>query len=72
LAGRIARDHPEILARMKTGEFRSVRAAALEAGIVKPTAIVRTDDVCAAARILRKHLSAVQCAELARLLTEDN
>ena len=32
---RIARDFPEILERMKSGEFRSVRAAVKEAGIVK-------------------------------------
>jgi len=32
----IARDHPDILERMKAGEFRSVRAAAIEAGITKP------------------------------------
>jgi hypothetical protein len=35
LTRRIARDRPDILARMKAGEFKSVRAAALEAGIVK-------------------------------------
>jgi hypothetical protein len=37
LTARIARDHPEILERMKAGEFRSVRAAALAAGTAKPT-----------------------------------
>lgn len=36
LAGRLKRDHPEIAARVEAGEFRSVRAAAREAGIVKP------------------------------------
>lgn len=36
LTARIARDHPAILERMKAGEFRSVRAAAIEAGIVNP------------------------------------
>ena len=36
LTARIARDRPDILERMKAGEFRSVRQAALEAGIVKP------------------------------------
>ena len=36
LTARIARDHPAILDRMKAGEFRSVRAAAIEAGIVTP------------------------------------
>lgn len=35
LTRRIARDHPAILERMKAGDFPSVRAAALEAGIVK-------------------------------------
>ncbi|MEM9116939.1 MAG: hypothetical protein AAGD09_03545 [Cyanobacteria bacterium P01_F01_bin.56] len=36
LAARIARDRPDILEKMKGGEYPSVRAAAVEAGIVKP------------------------------------
>lgn len=40
LAARLNRDHPEIAARVKAGEFRSVRAAAIAAGIVRvPTAL---------------------------------
>lgn len=35
LTARIARDRPDVLTRMRAGEFRSVRQAALEAGIVK-------------------------------------
>lgn len=35
LTRRIARDRPDILERMKAGEFPSVRQAAIEAGIVK-------------------------------------
>lgn len=35
LASRIARDAPEILAKMKEGEYPSVRAAAIDAGMVK-------------------------------------
>jgi hypothetical protein len=35
LTARIARDFPDILERMKAGEFKSVRQAAIEAGIVK-------------------------------------
>jgi hypothetical protein len=35
LAARIARDRPDVLERMKRGEFDTVQAAALEAGIVK-------------------------------------
>jgi hypothetical protein len=36
LLGKLKRDHPEIVQRLEAGEFRSVRQAALEAGIVKP------------------------------------
>jgi hypothetical protein len=35
-AARIKRDHPEIAARVERGEFKSMRAAAIAAGIVKP------------------------------------
>jgi len=35
LTARIARDRPDILERMKAGEFPSVRQAAIEAGIVR-------------------------------------
>ncbi|MBV8264802.1 MAG: hypothetical protein JO252_00495, partial [Planctomycetaceae bacterium] len=37
LTARIARDRPDLLERMEAGEFPSMRAAALEAGIVTPT-----------------------------------
>jgi hypothetical protein len=36
LLGRLARDAPEILERVKVGEFKSARAAAVEAGIITP------------------------------------
>ena len=36
LTARIKRDFPAVFERMKAGEFKSVRAAAIEAGIVKP------------------------------------
>lgn len=35
LAARLKRDHPEICARIKAGEFPSIRAAAIAAGILK-------------------------------------
>jgi hypothetical protein len=35
LSARIARDRPDVLERMQKGEFLSVQAAAVEAGIVK-------------------------------------
>src|SRR5688572_17174185 len=34
LAHRIARDHPDILQEMKDGKYRSVRQAAIAAGII--------------------------------------
>jgi len=34
LAARLKRDHPDICARIARGEFRSIRAAALAAGII--------------------------------------
>jgi hypothetical protein len=43
LTARIARDRPDIHQRMKDGEYRSVRAAAIEAGIIKvPTLLEQT------------------------------
>jgi hypothetical protein len=56
LTAGIARDHPDILERMKAGKFKSVRQAALEAGIVKPKIQV-PHDVEGATRILTKHFS---------------
>ncbi len=36
LAARLARDYPEVVEQVKAGEFPSMRAAAVAAGIVKP------------------------------------
>lgn len=44
LTSKIARDRPDILDRMKAGEFKSVRAAAIEAGIIKPKPTIALDD----------------------------
>lgn len=67
LSRRLARKFPEIAARQAAGEFSSVRAAALEAGIVKPTfrASLTVDGV---ARAVRRHFAPDQIAELVRLL----
>lgn len=43
LAARLKRDHPEIADRVTRGEYRSIRAAALDAGIIKPTKTVPID-----------------------------
>lgn len=70
LTRRIVRDHPAIAARMKAGEFTSVRAAALEAGIVARTVSVRPTDPTQVARSLRKHMSPEQLTQLRSLLDE--
>ena len=44
LAARLKRDHPEIAARVANGEFKSIRAAALEAGIRRPMRSVPIDN----------------------------
>lgn len=54
LAARIARDRPDILERMKAGEFTSVRKAALEAGIITPEFSIPVDPQGAARRILNR------------------
>jgi hypothetical protein len=41
----LARDHAEIHAALDRGEYRSVRAAARAAGIVRPTCQVYTDSL---------------------------
>lgn len=67
---RLARDAPEILERVKAGEFRSARAAAIEAGIIRPVPTVRlTSDMAAVASKLRQHLTTEQLDHLANLIT---
>jgi len=61
LAARIARDAPEVHERMKAGEFPSVRAAAIEAGVVKPKAKSTSALAVAQAAFLR--LTALERAE---------
>ncbi len=57
LTARIARDRPDILERMKTGEYRSVRQAAIEAGIVNAkTRYSLPSDPIAAGRYLAQRV----------------
>lgn len=60
LASVIARDHKGIHDRMKAGEFKSVRQAALAAGIVRPRASVYVDDRDAVSAFLAKHFDAAE------------
>jgi hypothetical protein len=69
LKARLQRDHPEIAEALDRGEFRSARAAAIEAGIIKPVATVRlVDDMAAVASKLRQHLTTEQLEQLKALL----
>ena len=63
LAARIKRDHPEIAARVANGEFKSIRAAALEAGIVKPMRSIQVDTPEAAIRALLRVFTVTDLAQ---------
>lgn len=69
LTARIARDRPDILERMKAGEYKSVRAAALDAGIVQPRISIPTD-VDGAARALARKFTVEDLHRLVELLAE--
>ena len=61
LTARIARDRPDILDRMKAGEYKSVRSAAIDAGIIDPDKSRRYSlptDPLAAARYLQARVDA--------------
>lgn len=69
LKARLQRDHPEIAEALDRGEFRSARAAAIEAGIIRPVPTVRlVDDMAAVAGKLRQHLTTEQLEQLKQLL----
>lgn len=68
LTARIARDRPDILDRMRRGEFRSVRKAAIEAGIIDPARQFEAQATRAVRRLDREALLRVR-AEVDRLLS---
>ena len=70
LLARLNRDHPEILAQLQQGEFQSVRAAAIAAGLLIPSDSVQRT-VEGYARAIRRHLSAAERATLIQLLQTD-
>jgi hypothetical protein len=69
LARRIARDHPDILNRMKAGEFKSVRAAAREAGLIKTEYFSVPLDPEGAAKTIKRRFTAGQVRKLKELLS---
>lgn len=70
LTARIARDHPDIHEAMKRGEYASVRAAALDAGIIKPTATMPLHDMERLAAAIKRKITKDQLIELLEHLTE--
>ena len=73
LLRRLARDAPEVLDQIGPDkEFKSARAAAIEAGIIKPVPTVRlVADMAAVAGKLCQHLTLEQRIELIDLLAPD-
>jgi hypothetical protein len=71
LTRRIVRDHPEIAEKMRNGEYKSVRAAALDAKIVHPTTTIRTDNAASIVATLRRQLDPEILAMVTKLLTEE-
>ena len=67
---RIARDRPDILDRTAAGEFPSIRAAAIEAGVTPRTQNIRIDDPESIARTLRRYMKPDALTLLAALLSE--
>ena len=72
LQARLRRDEPKIADALERGEFRSARAAAIEAGIIKPVPTVRlVADMGVVAGKLCQHLTQQQRIQLIDLLAPD-
>lgn len=73
LTRKIARDRPDILERMKAGEFRSVRQAAIEAGIIKPKpTVAKTKDYRAILELINASLTEDEKLALAEEMAPTN
>lgn len=69
LLRRLARDAPEVLDRVKAGEFKSARAAAIAAGIIKPVPTVRlVRDPPKVAAAIAKHFTRAEIEALCEAL----
>jgi len=72
IKARLQRDHPKMAAALDRGEYPSARAAAIEAGIIKPVPTIRvTSDMQAVAAKLCQHLTREQRIQLIDLLAPD-
>ena len=63
----LQRDHPETFDQFKAGEFKSLNAACIEAGIVQRKVGVPVNDVAAVATILLKHYTKHELIEAIQL-----
>jgi hypothetical protein len=61
---RLARDAPEVLERVKSGEFKSARAAAIEAGIITPFPSLQLKDPAPTAQKLLAKKGKAWCLQL--------
>lgn len=70
LLGRLARDAPETLEKVKTGEIKSARAAAIEAGIITPFPSLQLKDPVPTAQKLLAKKGQAWCLQLLEELSE--
>ncbi|CAB4155019.1 hypothetical protein UFOVP649_59 [uncultured Caudovirales phage] len=67
---RLARDAPETLEKVKTGEIKSARAAAIEAGIITPFPSLQLKDPAPTAQKLLAKKGQAWCLQLLEELSE--
>ena len=70
LLKRLARDAPEVLERVKSGEIKSARSAAIEAGIITPFPSLQLKDPGPTAQKLLAKKGQVWCLQLLEELSE--
>lgn len=70
LLRRLARDAPKILEKVKTGEIKSARAAAIEAGIITPFPSLQLKDPAPTAEKLLAKKGKAWCLQLMEKLSE--
>lgn len=70
LLQRLARDAPQILERVKSGEIKSARAAAIEAGIITPFPSIALKDPAHAAQRMLDRKGQAWCLQLLEELSE--
>ena len=70
LLRRLARDAPKILEKVKTGEIKSARAAAIEAGIITPFPSLQLKDPAPTAQKLLAKKGQAWCLQLLEELSE--